>query len=182
MTRLPEPAREDLSPEGQQAYDAITATRGRIVGPFLALLHHPALAEKVAAVGEQLRFRSTLSGAERELAILTAGREVEALFEWAAHEPIAVREGARPEAIAVVRDRRPTEGLASRERLIVDTVRALFRERRLADDLYARAEAELGRQRLVELVVLAGYYGMIGFVLNAFEVDLPAGVTPAFAR
>jgi len=25
---------------------------------------------------------------------------------------------------------------------------------------------------------LAGYYGMVAFVLNAFEVDLPPGTTP----
>lgn len=182
MTRVPEPKREDLSPEGQRAYDAITASRGRVVGPFQVLLHHPAVAERVAALGEELRFRGTLPGADRELAILTAGREVEALFEWAAHEPIALREGTRPEAIAVVKERRPTNGLTPREVVIIEVVRALFRDHRLTDDLYARAEAMLGRQPLVELVALAGYYGMIGFVLNAFEVDLPAGAVPAFQR
>ena len=182
MTRLPEVRRDALSPEGQAAYDQIASTRGDVRGPFALLLHHPALAERVAAVGEQLRFHSVLSGADRELAILAAGREVEAPYEWAAHEPIGLREGTRPEAIEVVRDRRPTTGLTPREALIIDTVRALYRDRRLSDDHYARAEAELGRQALVELVVLAGYYGMIGFVLNAFEMDLPAGVTPAFPR
>jgi hypothetical protein len=40
----------------------------------------------------------------------------------------------------------------------------------------------LGRKGLVEMIVLAGYYGLIGFVLNAFEVDLPEGATPAFKR
>ena len=40
-----------------------------------------------------------------------------------------------------------------------------------------------GLQRAgVELVVLAGYYGLIGYVLNTFEAELPAGKTPAFAR
>ena len=32
------------------------------------------------------------------------------------------------------------------------------------------------------MIVLAGDYGMIGFVLNAFEVDLPEGAKPAFNR
>ena len=182
MTRLPDVRRDALSPEGQAAYDKIASTRGDVRGPFALLLHHPALAERVAAVGEQLRFHSALPGADRELAILAAGREVEALFEWAAHEPIALREGTRPEAIEVVRDHRATTDLAPREALIIDTVRALFREHRLADEHYARAEAEFGRPGLVELIVLAGYYGLIGFVLNAFEADLPAGVTPAFPR
>ena len=145
-------------------------------------MHHPALAEHVVELGSQLRFRGVLSGADRELAILAAGREVEAPYEWAAHEPLGLQEGVRPAAIDVVRDQRPTDPLLPREALIVDVVRALFREHRVPDELYARAESELGRPALVEVVVLAGYYGLIGFVLNAFEAELPAGATPAFSR
>jgi len=61
-------------------------------------------------------------------------------------------------------------------------VRTLYRAHRLTADEFARAEAELGRQGLIELVTLAGYYGMIAGVLNAYEVDLPTGATPAFTR
>jgi hypothetical protein len=56
----------------------------------------------------------------------------------------------------------------------------LYREHRIPADLYARAEAEFGRKTLVELVVLAGYYGLMGFTLNAFEADLPPGVAQPF--
>lgn len=175
MTRIPSPSRDALTPEGQAVYDDIARSRGALRGPYGVLLHHPALAERVARLGEQLRFRSLLGGADRELAILTAGREHEAPYEWAAHEPIALREGTRPEAIAVVRDGRPTGGLAPREALIVDTVRMLLRERCLTGAQFARAEAELGRPGLLELISLAGYYGMIALLLNAYEVDLPPG-------
>lgn len=180
MTRVPEPTRDELDPDARAVYDQIAATRGATRGPYGVLLYHPALCERVAALGEQLRFRSGLPGADRELAILTAGREVEAAYEWAVHEPVARREGTRPEAIAVVRDGRPTDGLAPREAVIVDTVRALYRARRLTAAEFARAEAELGRRGLVELVTLAGYYGMIGAILNAFDVDLPPGLAPPF--
>lgn len=182
MTRVPEPTRDQLSAEGRAVYDRIAETRGALRGPYGVLLHHPALCERVAALGELLRFRSGLPGADRELAIVTAGREAEAPYEWAAHEPIALREGTRPEAIAVVREGGPTHELQPREALIVDTVRAIYRAHRLTADEFARAEAEFGRQGLVELVALAGYYGMIAAVLNAFDVDLPPGTTPAFAR
>lgn len=182
MTRVPEPSREQLEPSTRALYDRIAATRGGLRGPYGVLLHHPALCERVAALGEQLRFHSTLPGADRELAILTAGREAESAYEWAAHEPIALREGTRPEAIAIVRDGKSAHGLHPREALIVDTVRAIYREHRLTREEFARGEAELGRQGLVELVTLAGYYGMIAGVLNAYEVDLPPGATPAFGR
>lgn len=182
MTRVPEPTRDQLSAEGRAVYDRIAETRGALRGPYGVLLNHPALCERVAALGELLRFRSGLPGADRELAILTAGREAEAPYEWAAHEPIALREGTRPEAVAVVRDGRPTHALQPREAVIVDTVRAIYRAHRLTPDEFARALAEFGRQGLVELVTLAGYYGMIAAVLNAFDVDLPPGATLPFHR
>jgi len=76
-----------------------------------------------------------------------------------------------------VREGGATDGLRPREALLVDTVRALSRAHRLTPEQFARAEAELGRQGLIELVTLAGYYGMVANVLNAFEVDLPPGST-----
>lgn len=182
MTRVPEPTRDQLDPDAQAVYDQIAASRGALRGPYGVLLHHPPLCERVGALGEQLRFRSGLPGPDRELAILTVGREIEAAYEWVAHEVIARREGTRPEAIAVVLEGRSTAGLTRREAVIVDTVRALYRTRRLTQGEFDRAEVELGRRGLVELVTLAGYYGMIGAVLNAFDVDLPPGATPPFPR
>jgi 4-carboxymuconolactone decarboxylase len=180
MTRVPEPTRDELAPDARAAYDQIAMSRGAIGGPFGVLLHHPPLCERVGALGEQLRFHSGLPGADRELAILTVGREIEAAYEWVAHEVIARREGTRPEAVAVVLEKRSAAGLTPREAVIVDTVRALCRTHRLAAEEFARAEAELGRRGLVELVTLAGYYGMIGGILNAFDVDLPRGSAPPF--
>src|SRR5262245_39182951 len=182
MTRIPEPSREQLEPSARSVYDRIAATRGGLRGPYGVLLSHPALCERVGALGEQLRFHSILSGADRELAILAAGREAESPYEWAAHEPIALREGTRLEAIAIVREGGATSGLRPREALIVDTVRALYRAHGITREQFVRGEAELGRQGLIELVTLAGYYGMIAGVLNAYEVDLPQGATPPFRR
>ena len=48
MARLPDPP-DTLSPEAKQVYDKITAKRGAVRGPFASLMHHPALAERVAA-------------------------------------------------------------------------------------------------------------------------------------
>lgn len=180
MARLPDRKREDLSPEDQGVWDRVVGTRGSVRGPFGLMIHNPPICDRVAELGAQLRFRSSLSGADKELAILTAGREVEAGYEWVAHEPLGLKEGTRPEAIEVLRHQRATDGLLPREALIIDTVRTIYREHRLSDDHYARAEAEFGRPGLVELVVLSGYYGLIGYVLNTFEADLPAGAKQPF--
>ncbi len=182
MARLPTLSRDDLDPEAQTLWDSLISSRGYIGGPTACIMHHPKLAAKSTELGSQLRYRGVLSGPDRELTILTAGREVEAIYEWSAHEPIGREVGVSAEAIEVLRHQRSTAELGAHEALIIDAVRALYREHRLSDDLYARSEADLGRQALVEMIVLAGYYGLVGFVLNAFEVDLPEGEQPAFER
>ena len=174
--------RDQLDPEGQAAWDRIAADRGSVRIPSSILLHHPPLAERVSELGSQLRFHGVLSGADRELVILTAGRETRAPYQNIAHEPLGLSEGLRPEPIEVLKRNGPTDGLEPREALIIDAVRSLFRHYELPAELYDRLEAELGRKALVELVVLCGYYSLTGFVLNAFEVEMPPGVSPAFER
>jgi len=180
MARLPDLKRDELDADSQAVWDRVVGTRGSVRGPFAILMHNPPLADRVAELGAQLRFRSTLSGADKELAILTAGREIEAKYEWVAHEPLGLKEGTRPEAIDVLRHQRSTDGLEPREALIIDVVRTVYREHKLSDDLYGRAEAEFGRAGLVEIIVLAGYYGLIGYALNTFEADLPEGAPQPF--
>ena len=182
MARLPTLKRENLDADSQAVWDRVTASRSSVRGPMALLMHNPPLADRVAELGARLRFQGTLSGADRELAILTAGREVEAVYEWAAHESIATEVGVSADAIETLRHQRSTAELVPHEALIIDVVRAIYREHTLSDELYAKAEATFGQSGLVEIVVLAGYYGLIGYVLNVFEADLPEGVTPAFAR
>ena len=180
MARLPNPQREDLSAEWQQTWDQIWQTRSPGQGPQSVLMHVPPLAVRVAQQGDYLRFHGLLPAADRELAMLATGREVEARFEWQAHEPLARKEGVRPEAIEAVRSKGSVEGLTPHERVIVEVVRSLYRQRRIPDELFQRALAELGKERLVELVALAGHYGLLGFILNGFEVDLPPNTAPTF--
>jgi 4-carboxymuconolactone decarboxylase len=178
MERWSSVTRESLPAEGQEAWDHIASTRGGVSGPYQVLIQVPPLAARVADLGTYLRFEGLLDGAERELAILVTAREIGSHYEWVAHEAIGRREGTRPEAIEVVRTLGPTNGLAERERLIVDLVRTLHREHRIPDDLFAAARDAFGQARLVELVGLTGYYSLVALVLVAFQVA-PAGAGPA---
>jgi 4-carboxymuconolactone decarboxylase len=178
MQRVPNVEREQLGPDGQAAYDRIAATRGSVRGPFGVLLHHPLLGERVADVGEQVRYHGVLPGAVRELAICATAREYDAAVEWTAHAPLALKEGASGDAIEVVRQRGSTENLPPSEALIVDAVRTLFTEHALTDSQYEQVEAAYGVQGVIELTVLAGYYGLLGFVLNTLRVPAASGVEP----
>ena len=49
-----------------------------------------------------------------------------------------------------------------------------------ADETYAAARDLLGDVGVVELVALCGFYALVSFVLNAFEVPTPDGSGPVF--
>lgn len=181
MSRLPPPDRDALPPEDQAVWDRIAAVRGGVRGPFGVLIHVPQLADRVRALEDYFRFDGELPAADRELVILVTAREMEARYAWARHEHRANEEGTPQEAVAAVRSNGPVDKLTKRDRLLVETTRTLLRARRLTEEQYAAAEAELGTRQLIELVALAGHYSLIGLTLAAFDVphpeDLPASYT-----
>jgi 4-carboxymuconolactone decarboxylase len=81
----------------------------------------------------------------------------------------------RDQALETLRSNAPLDALNTHERLIVEMTRALLHERKMTDDIFARAKAELGDERLVEAVGLVGHYNFISMVARTFDLDVPAG-------
>ena len=69
---------------------------------------------------------------------------------------------------------------ADDEALVYTFARQLVTGGRVDDATYAAAVGLLGHRGVVELVSLCGYYTLVSFTLNAFDVPLPAGVAPAW--
>jgi alkylhydroperoxidase family enzyme len=173
MSRLPTVNRDALAPEDQAVWDRIAAVRTSVRGPFGALIHVPKLADRVAALEDYFRFDAALPALDRELVILATAREMAAHYPWARHEIRGREVGTRSEAIEALRANGSLEQLTPRERLLVEIVRSLLRDRVLSEELFARGLADLGRQQLVETVALAGHYSLIGLVVKAFDVQPP---------
>jgi alkylhydroperoxidase/carboxymuconolactone decarboxylase family protein YurZ len=78
-------------------YDRI-ATRRRAKGegfggPYLALLNHPALAERVEALGFYLKFEGVLPRVHYQFIVLSVARATGAAFEWQDHVQHALAAG-----------------------------------------------------------------------------------------
>lgn len=162
--------RESLDAEGQTAWDHVASSRGRIVGPYKALLHSPELARRVADLGTFIRFESVLPGTVRELAIISTARVLDCRFEWAAHSEIARQEGVREEAIAAIRER-TSDGLTEDEAEIWDYANQLLAAHRSKPETVAALERRYGLRGLVELTGTIGYYSCIAATLNGFDVE-----------
>jgi 4-carboxymuconolactone decarboxylase len=157
-----------LDPQQQAAADSlINGPRGGVYGPFRPLLHAPSLLDAVAHVGETLRYRGTLDAALREWTICVVSRELSNVFEWDMHLPLAVAAGVPADALAAVADGRQSPGsLRTDLALSRQLAQELTSQHRVADATYARAIAEWGEAKLVELLTLVGYFSMVCWLMN----------------
>ena len=174
MARLPELSDRDGVPaSGHDAFDEIMESRKGVRGPFAILMHSPEVARRTAHLGAQLRFASTLPDLARELATITAARELDCDYEWAAHARLAAEHGVRREAIEALNEGAELTAFDDEEALVVGFVRDLIHDHRVPDDRFAAARERFGEQGVVELAATAGYYAMLAFSLNALEVMPP---------
>jgi 4-carboxymuconolactone decarboxylase len=181
MSKLPPLRRDELSPDGQELWDSIVEGRGKqlvtadggLAGPFNAFVHAPEVGWRMSSLGHQLRFGTSIERRLSELAIITVGARWQAEFEWFAHARMA-REHGVPDAVvdAIGRGQEPPI-TADDERAIYTAAYQLSHTGRLDADAYAGAHLLLGDAGMVELVALCGYYTLISFLLNAFEVPVP---------
>lgn len=182
MPRLAPPDPSHLSPEQQRVHDAIVSgPRGVVEGPVGIWLHSPEFADLAQNLGRYCRFDSLLPKRLLEIAILVTAAHWRAKFEWWAHSRMA-REAGVPDAVieAIYQGRAP-DFEREDETLVYAFTRALHEERRVPDDLYARAVAALGTPQVVDLTGVLGYYTLVSMTLNVFEVPVPEGAAEPFA-
>ena len=166
--RLPLPAQADMTPAQRAAAQAlIDGPRKGVFGPFLPLLRSPVLLDRVAKVGEYLRFDSVLDVRIRELATCAAARHVGNQFEWHMHAPLAAKAGVDASALDALRQgARPTVGLAEDEALALDFTLELLHTHGSSELTYGRALQRFGEQGVVELTALVGYFVMVSWLMN----------------
>jgi 4-carboxymuconolactone decarboxylase len=189
VSRLRDLRRDELDPAGQDVWDKVVGTRGSqllteaggLAGPFNAFVHAPDVGRPLTALGAVLRFGTSIERRLTEVAIITVGARWQAEFEWWAHARMA-REHGVPGAVvdAIGRGENPPF-VTEDERIVYSVASELAQTGQVSQDSYDAARDLLGDRGMVELVSLAGYYTLISYLLNAFAVPLPPGVTPNWA-
>lgn len=165
--RLPMPAADAMSePQRKAAQALIDGPRKAVFGPFIPLLQSPVLMERIGSLGEYLRFDSRLDARVRELVTCAVARHVGNQFEWVLHAQAAVKAGVNAEAVEALRLGRRAAPLAEDEQLALDFALELLHHHGVSEPTYAAAEARFGKQAVVELSALVGYFTMVCWVMN----------------
>ncbi len=171
--RLPAPAKA--------MFDRIAAKRLALGegfgGPYLALFNHPALAERVEALGFFLKFEGVLPRAAYQFIVLSVARATGAAFEWSDHVRHALAAGLPQSIVDAIADG-PCVGLPEPYELLREILAQTLAWRPVPDALQARAAAEWGKEGLVEIVVISGFYQMFAAINQGFDIQPPAEAAP----
>src|SRR6266403_894091 len=177
--RLPILSEDQLAPAQRALLQSIrSGPRGStttIRGPFAVFLHAPAFGELAQRLGGHCRFNTGVPPRLSEFAILVTAKLWRAQYEWFAHVPHAERAGVTPQTIRALRAGRVPKSAPKDERAVYDFIKELYRRKRVGDRTYARLQALLGDDGMVELVGILGYYVLIAMSLNVFRMGPPEG-------
>lgn len=181
MPRISLPDPQTMSAEQRAVHDRIVSgPRGKIQGPLRAALHNAELADKWSALGALLRYRTSLTPRQSEIAILVTGRACRSPFEWYAHRIEAEKAGIEAPVIEALLAQQEPAGLSPADHALWRYAVELNAHRSVSDASYREALAHFGERAIVELTALIGYYTMVAMTLNCHEIPLPEGVAPAF--
>ena len=131
---------------------------------------------------EHLRYHTSLTDAESELAICTAVRSANAAYIWNAHVKLGRAAGTREEAIHAVDTFGPLDDLTDDEALIIRFGRELLDASEVSDNTYKAVVRRYGEKGLMELTALMSVYMMNATVLRVMQHPAPPDARPLSPR
>jgi 4-carboxymuconolactone decarboxylase len=179
LSRLPLIQRAKLSGEALRVYDAVVGkdADGKDrptppMGPAATSLYSPGVALPMNQLNQYLR-NTVVGTAVFQICTLIAAREFDEAYEWNSHETGARRANVDQKTIDAIKFNRPLDGLPEKEALVVRFGRAIFHDRKVPSDLYAKVVETFGQQGMFELTAIMGDYAMAAIMLRAVDQHVP---------
>lgn len=179
FSRLPLMKREQLSGDALRVYDAVVGkdANGKDrpippLGPAATSLYSPGVALPMNQLNQYVR-TSVVGTAMYHLCALIAAREFDEPYEWNSHETGAKRASVDQKSIDAVKFNRPLDGVPEKEALVIRFGRAIFQDRKVGPELYAKVVETFGQQGMFELTAVMGDYAMAAIMLRAVDQHVP---------
>jgi alkylhydroperoxidase family enzyme len=149
------------------------------IGLFRTVAHNPRVLQRMMAGG--LLDRGSISLRARELMILRTCARCGAEYEWGIHIASfgAKAQWTAEQIRASVHGKAADSCWDAQDQLVIELADQLHDTSHVDDMLWAKLAAHFAQDQLVELIMLAGQYHSISYVINACGVQ-PEPHAPAF--
>jgi len=182
MVRMQELNAEDLDEKTRELGERIARTRGgSIRGPWAHMLRNPELAARAANYSDLFRDGVSVPRKLALLAIIMTARHWSAGFVWNAQSPQAKNAGVSDAIIEAIRTKKTPALTDPAENAVYRLFSELYSRQQVHDETYAAAEKVLGQTGIIEILNVAGFYGIIASIVNTTGVALRPGQSDPFA-
>ena len=179
--RMPPIPKEQWTDAQARAAAEFVRMRGQEpFGPFALMLRSPDVMLRAGAMGDYMRYKTSLPPALNEMIILITARHWSQQFEWHLHQPMALKAGLNPAVVSAISKGRRPEAMSADEAIVYDFSTELLRLQNVGDETYAKALARFGEPGVIDMIGVAGYYSFLSMMMNTARTAVPAdsGVPP----
>ncbi len=168
MARLPYPDPDALPEPAREALERVPP-----LNIFRMLAHAETAFRPYLRFGGALLADVALDPVARELVILRTARLIEAEYEWIQHVAIGKAVGVTDEHLAALEaDDLDADAFDDAQRALLRFVSSSVRSPRPSDDEFAALREYYSPREIVEALLLAGSYTMLGRLMTALDLDL----------
>ena len=184
MAELPDPT-ATLQGADRAAFEHMADARAHAEGRsqlgdvYVRMFNNPGVAVKVGALGEQLRFHGVLPDQVRELVILRYAVRQGSGYEWSHHQRPAKLAGISQDVIDGLTAGDVPSSLPDASQAVLEAVDAVVAKRSIPVGVQQRIVDAHGTAGVVELVALCGLYGIMGYMVAAFDIAIEEGLPAA---
>ena len=175
--RTPIVTRDQVPENLRDAFDHETSASGGVVssGPGSAMINSPEMRRRANSLVNYLRDESSLPKKIQELAMIITARANDCQYIWHAHSARAREQGISSAFVDALRDGQPLPSLPPDEAAVVSLGTEFFQTHKISQATFQAAVDQFGALGVTELCTLMGYYALLAFNANTFEIDLPTG-------
>ena len=172
--RMPPLAEDEMTEEQAASVAALVEARGYGPrGPWVPLLRSPEVMTRARAMGDYLRYNTSLEPRLSEFLILLTAREWTQQYEWYAHHDIALEAGISSEIVEAIADGRRPDGMAEDHAVLYALFIELNHTKHVSDGTYARAIEIFGERGVMDTIGVIGYYTLLAMVMNTARTPTP---------
>ena len=141
---------------------------------FKTVAHNPRVLNRMVSGG--LLDKGSISLADRELVILRTCGLCKAEYEWGVHVAgFSAKAGFSAQQVKdTVNPLSDSTLWSADQRLLIEMVGQLHQSNQIDDKLWADLSSSYAPEQLIELVMVAGLYHAVSFVVNAFRIEREA--------
>ena len=171
MARMEYLEEQQATGKVDQIYQQVKKQNGMVLNLLKMMGHSPQVLESFLPSVGVISGKTSLSGAQKELSLLTVAKINGCEYCQGHHGELARKAGVSEEKIAAVPDA-DSKAFSEEEKLIVRYASKITKDVSARDETFAKVKEQFSKEQVVELTYLIGLMNLLTRFADTLEVDL----------